>query len=313
MGDFHSSDGILARVRWTDGRLQVRSSQRYVLPSERRLHSKGFTGAELHTDGTLIVCGFNALYRLDPDERSLEPWLVRDDFNDLHDVTIMGQGQARRIIVVNTGLDRIDIFGTNRALLNRLPLAPLTPRRQRDDSDPYFDDLAASTRPLHLRKLRDSIHPNSVLPLGKQLWVSRFSDHAITLVSNESSGIQVPGCPHDLKLWQQRIWFSTTDGRVWSFGPTKQQPSLRCEFDSFASTGLSGWVRGLAMTDELLLLGFTRISRVPRERWADRPFDETATGLLAVDRADHRVLDWLSLDNLGEHPKVFGIYPWRTA
>jgi hypothetical protein len=313
MGNFDSSDGILLRVGWTGKRLQVVWSRRYALPAERRLHGKGFTGADLLADGTLLVCGFNALYRLDPGENGIEPWLVRDDFNDLHDVTVVDHGREQRVIVANTGHDRIDVFDADGKLLTRWPLDPLAPRLRQADEDPYFDEVADPSRPLHLRKLRDSVHPNAVLALPEQIWVSRFTDRALGPANGGSAAIRVPGCPHDLVPWRDRLWSTTTDGRVWSFQPFEPETSLRCEFDSFSCSGRSGWVRGLALTEELLVLGFTRISRMPRERWADRPFGDTATGLLVVDRADNAVLDWLSLAELGQHPKVFGIYPWRNT
>lgn len=314
MGDFESSDGILATVGWKDNRLQLIWSRRYELPADRRMRGKGFTGAELLSDGTLIVCGFNALYHIDPgNEGFANPFLIRDDLNDLHDVVIQQRGGERRVIVVNTGLDRIETYRFDGTRLHCQLLSPLKPERSRDSTDPYFDELSDPSRPLFLRKLRDRVHPNSVLGRPDGIWVSRFSDRAVGPLSTKRTWFQVPGCPHDLVFWKDRIWFTTTDGRVWSICPSKRQRSLRCELDSFERSGRSGWVRGLALTDELLILGFTRITRMPRERWAERPFDETATGLLAINSSTNTVLDWLSLSELGQHPKIFGIYTRRHS
>lgn len=314
MGDFESSDGIVAEVGWKESRLQLLWSRRYKLPSERRMPGKGFTGAELLNDGTLVVCGFNAIYHVDPGEESYpKPLLIRDDLNDLHDVFVQEGAGDRRIIVANTGLDRIETYGFDGTLLHRQFLSPLNRKPSGDSTDPYFDELSDPSRPLFLRKLRDQVHPNSLLEKPDGIWVSRFSDRAVGPVSAEEPCVQVAGCPHDLVSWRDRIWFTTTDGRVWSMCPSEGQHSLRCELDSFEISGRSGWVRGLALTDELLILGFTRITRMPRERWAKRPFDETATGLLAINSSTNTVLDWLSLSELGQHPKIFGIYTRRHS
>lgn len=310
MGDFQSTDGMLAGVGWTGKRLKILWAHRYVLPLERQLYGKGFTGAELLPDGDILTCGFNALYLINPIKKTCRPWLVRDDFNDLHDVAVQGRRGERRLIIANTGLDRIDVFrGDGVKLLNRIPLTPLHSESPQIENDPYFDELANADRPIYLRKLRDQVHPNTVLSLKDRIWVSRLNDRALTQVNGEKV-TYLPGLPHDLVSWKGRIWTTTTDGRIWSSNPDLRQGNPRCELDSYICTGRSGWIRGLSISERLLIVGCTRISRMPRERWTDRSFAQTETGLLLMNRSDGSSLDWLSLEELGENPKVFGIYSW---
>ena len=96
---------------------------------------------------------------------------------------------------------------------------------------------------------------------------------------------------------------------IWLLPETSKQHQAELVIDTFASTGRSGWCRGLAVHDEVLAVGLTRIVRMPRERWADRPFDSTVTGLLVIDRATNIELAFSNLQWLGNHPKLFEVVP----
>lgn len=306
MGDFESSHGYVAVIRAERDSLSVVDHSSFRLPDSRVVPSKGFTGAAYLPDRRLLVCGFNALYAVDLENRICEPWLVRDDFNDLHDVTITRVGGETRVVVANTGHDRVDFFDEDGRLVKALALTPMADALGHAEDDPYF--MEVEQLPVFRRKLRDKVHPNTVTRFGNSYWIARFSDRSIHRLDDPAPRIELDACPHDLVPDGNSIWFTTTDGRVWSFDSERSE-GVALEFDTFELSGRSGWVRGLWIDDSRLLLGFTRISRMPRERWADRPFSETESGILLIDRRSGRELDWLSLDSLSAHPKVYSILP----
>lgn len=307
MGDFASSDGIIVCMApQRDGSLRQMWTSRFALPADRRVAGKGFTGAVFWSND-LIVAGFNGLYRIDSAGASCEPFLLRDDFNDLHDVSLAPAGSTVRFYVANTGLDCIVGVDEAGATRETIPLVPAKNGIPSSKNDPYFADEDRD-KPVFLQKLRDTVHPNAVQARAGDLWVSRFADRCIERIGTRPARISVDGCPHDLVFADGWVWFTTTDGRVWRCAEEADEPMAELVVDTFGTTGRSGWVRGLALGDDgQLLLGFTRISRMPRERWTERPFASTETGILVVDITTGEEVHWESLEALGSHPKVFSI------
>ena len=55
----------------------------------------------------------------------------------------------------------------------------------------------------------------------------------------------------------------------------------------------------------------TRIDRMPRERWSNRPFSTTVTGIILIDRSTNTEIAFSNLEWLGTHPKLFAIVPFE--
>jgi hypothetical protein len=115
------------------------------------------------------------------------------------------------------------------------------------------------------------------------------------------------GCPHDLIPFERDVWFTTTDGRIWRLPRDASGVTPSLVHDTFARTGFSGWCRGLAVDNEFILVGLTRVARRVVDRWCDRPHEDTSTRLLLIERRSKRLLSSLVLDALGPHPKIFAI------
>jgi len=306
LGDFGSELGTLALAVWDENSLNIERLKVYKFPSERIVFGKGFTGAKIYED-TLYVCGFNGVYTVDLESYKVRPWLVRDDLNDLHNLAFYENNDGDvEVWITNTGHDCVESFDLEGNKISTTQLRPLPGSLPNEPSDPYFD--SDPDTPSYLQKLYDKVHPNSLVPSSSGVLVSRFADKCIAWLDG-TIFCSLPAPPHDLSCWDNELWATTTDGLIWLLPETSKQHQAELVIDTFASTGRSGWCRGLAVHDEVLAVGLTRIVRMPRERWADRPFDSTVTGLLVIDRATNIELAFSNLQWLGNHPKLFEVVP----
>lgn len=311
MGDFHAYTGRVLKVSWNGRRLDYSIWCEHLPPTDLRVLGKGFTGARLLAD-CLLITTFNAICRVGLHDGHSSIWIARADFNDLHDIDVRWVGsEIDCLTVANTGSDCIDTVATDGRLLERLALSPRPGAITTSLRSAYFDGHE-NDQPFNRRRVPSSVHPNSVRWIDGQLWVSRFADRAITVSDGlHRHWIPTDGCPHDLVVDSDRVWFTTTDGRLWTIrrGRVPVGPSL--VWNVFESTGLTGWCRGLALADQVILVGLTRVARRVVDRWCNRPPDSTATRLLLLDRRSGVLLDRLDLDSLGLHPKIFQIHPWH--
>jgi len=306
LGDFETELGTIAIAEWDGESLNVERLLSYEFPSAQSVYGKGFTGAQIF-EGTLFICGFNTIYTMDLNTLTVQPWLIRDDFNDLHNLTILKDADGDvQVWVANTGHDRVDCFDFNGTMRSTTQLKKQPGSLPNNPSNPYFN--SDSDMPIYCQKLYDKVHPNSIILWSSNILVSRFADKSIALLDG-TTVYQLPAPPHDLSIWKDELWTTTTEGRVWRLLESEKQHELELVLDTFASTGRSGWCRGLAVHDDVLVVGFTRIVRMPRERWAERPYSETVTGLQIIDRATNRELAFSDLQWLGTHPKLFGVIP----
>ncbi len=316
LGDFQSSVGMLVVANWTHGKLTVEKVLQYPFPEARRVDGKGFTGARLQDD-TLFVCGFNGIYAVETPSWDIRPWLIRDDFNDLHDLEFgIDQDRAAKLWVANTGLDRIDVFTTGGQFLGGIPLTEWSHQPRPDSNDPYYATGSGDDLPIYRRKLADRVHPNSLLSVEGDLLVGRFRDQAIASVTGDRKTLRIDGCPHDASIHGSKVWATTTDGRIWCWrtlgaSDAGSDPAAT-SIDTFASTGRSGWCRGLSVHEDIIAVGLTRISQMPRARWCERSFEDTVTGLLLIARDSGRELAFCSLERFGEHPKLFSVVPFPS-
>jgi len=307
MGDFHSASGRVLDVTWDGDRFLHAVQCDFLPPEDRRVEGKGFTGARLIGE-SLYVAGFNAVYRGSLQDDRMSLWIARPDFNDLHDLDLLVQeGCATRVYVANTGLDCIDTLDSDGHLLERRALVAGHDAVKTPADSAYFTG-SDQDAPFHRRKVPTNVHPNSVRWIDGRLWCSRFADRAIVAIDQDREWrVSTSGCPHDLVLFEHDVWFSTTDGCIWRLPRDASAVTPTLMHDTFASTGFSGWCRGLAVDDEFILVGLTRVARRVVDRWCDRPHEGTSTRLLLIERRSERLVGSLVLDTLGPHPKVFTI------
>lgn len=309
LGDFETTRGQVVEVcMHSPGDWQVRCVATYTPPASRQVQGKGLTGARL-MGNTLWACHFNAIVRYDLEQGRWDTWLERDDFNDLHDLDldVDAAGGLRRVVVANTGRDTILTFDASGSLRRARHLRPTSGALESSADDPYFP--AESDRSPWQQKLRDRVHPNAVRFDPSGLLISRFLDRSVERITEAGhDGVSFAGLPHDLVPMGNEVWSTTTDGRVWASAPGSGHPP-RPVLDTFATSGASGWCRGLAVDERWVLVGLTSITAMPRERWCDRALEPTRTQVLVYDRARLDCIEILDLSALGIRPKLFSIIP----
>lgn len=305
LGDFESSTGRIVELQ-LDHTLTARTREivRWEPPSSRAVHGKGFTGAAVGPDG-VYVCAFNGVYLVDPTTVMITPWLESDAFNDLHHVCV----HEDRVLIANTGRDRVEVFGADAQHLQTHILHGSGATDATHADDPYFD--GQEHLPMHRRRLVDRVHPNHICAFEGRLLVNRFSDRCVQDLHTGALVIeQTPGFPHDGLVRDGALWLTCTNGSIATYRPSPRGANtftLEDTFDVFARSGASGWCRGLSVTPEWVLVGLTRITRMPRYRWCERPFELTRTCVLIFRRRDMTFVSEIDLGDLGAHPKLFEI------
>lgn len=336
LGDFADEGvGRIVEVDLAGGR--AREVLTWLPPPSLRVKGKGFTGlAWLGEPGQapLAVAAHSCICRVDIARWEVTGVLHDPGMNDLHHVAFDGG----RLLVANTGADRVDAFGLDGHYLGGWDFAPAWVSSARYgganpsraawqaalrpgwvvaarplDEEPMDAGYYANTareEPFHARKMRDFVHPNHVAVVDGRVIVTRFQDLAVQDVSDWSHVIpQTPGHPHDGVAEGDRFWLTCTRGVVVAYAIERGRVTAREleRMDVFERSGRSGWCRGLAVTSDLIVVGLTAIERMPRYRWCDRPFETTETSILAFERRTGELVSRVDLGAFGTRPKVFDI------
>ena len=304
-------------------------------PANRHVERKGFTGATWAGEGAdrrLYVCSYNAIHRIDPETWSIVGTLTQPDFNDLHGIT-----HARgRLLVANTGGDAVEVFTVGGDFRGRYAFEPAwmaaaridgkTPSRdawlegrvpgwsagvgskfEPERVDGYYTP-AAAVLPYHRRVVRDFVHPNHVAIVADRPVAMMFHQNAVVdLASWELVVPKTPGHPHDGTTHDGLVWLTTVNGLVLGYDPNRRPWREVVRLDVFEKSGRTGWLRGLLVTPERLVVGLTEIREMPRDRWCDRPFRGTRTSVELLDRQTGAHLGGVDLTDEARHSKVFAI------
>jgi len=316
-----------------------RIARRFEPPSSLVVPDKGFTGATwtgAPRQSELVVCAFNALHRFDGQTLQLRGTLHQPDMNDLHAVCC----DDGRLLVANTGLDAIDVYTIDGRYMGGYRSEPSwllaerwagrTPSRADhermlaggwDGAAIAFEDSAPLDRyystdgglPIVRRKLRDYVHPNHVAVVGHQVLVTRLADRRVVDVNGFKEVLQAPAPPHDGELDGDRFWLTCVDGRVLSYAIDRAGVTSRVttEVDASVQSGCYGWCRGLLVTEEHLVVGFTAIRRVPQYPWRHHPFEDTTTEVVVLDKRTLRLVTRVAIGPSDRHAKIFDIVRWE--
>ncbi len=338
LGDFSREQGQLVLVDLLQETWEIVLD--YLPPSHLQVYGKGFTGAAwTDNPGTsdLLVCGYAAVFRVNPNHWCVTDILHRPDMNDLHHLAIAGE----HLYIVNTGLDRIDCYLMNGGYLGGYDLIPAWLRRNDkhisiedcvaiqqlgwtesipkysparvSSTDVYYQNPVETKQPFHRRRVRDCIHPNHLNCFGQQLLVTRFRDRCVQDVQTWRIVIDdLPGYPHDGFVQQGRFWLTTTNGYLLAYavdatGVTNKRLMQIELFDRF---GHSGWCRGLLVTEEYFIVALTRIYERKIVRWCDRATEPTETAILLIRRQDLSLCARVALHKVSPQPKIFTLLSW---
>jgi len=314
----------------------------WLPPPSLRTSGKGFLGiAWLGIPGKsdLVVCAHAGLCRIDPRTWTVKGVLHQPCMNDLHHVAI----HDGRLLVTNTGLDRVDAFDMSGQFVGGWDLSPawITAERMAGcnpsraswadalrrgwelesralQDEPFLANLeqfASPSLPFPTRKTRHFVHPNHITMLGGRPLVTRFIDRSIQDLADWSLAIpETPGHPHDGELWDDCFWITCTTGLIVGYaikdGRLTSQEVER--IDIRQRTGRSGWCRGLAVTDQLFVVGLTAVRYMPPFGWSDPDFSNTETSILAIDRRTLKLAARVDFRRFGQLPKFFGMIELPT-
>lgn len=330
-----SGEGVLMEVDLA--RETARSVARGMPPEPLRVPGKGWTGmAWTGTVGQadLVVCGFNALYRLAPPDFRLTGVLHQPCMNDLHHVACDGE----RLLVANTGLDSVEVYSLGGAYLGGYRTQPdwlaatrlgghtparadwgalLAPGWSGTTPDPRFETPSgayytepAGTAPFHRRVVRDFVHPNHVAVVGSQVLVTRLQDRAVVDVAALCPVVtDTPGHPHDGELDGDVFWITCVDGLIVGYAVEGGRVTGRevRRLDVAALTGRRGWCRGLRATPEYLVVGLTELRHPPRYEWRGGALAGTETAVLCLDKRSGRLVARVDLGDRVRHSKLFDL------
>ncbi len=318
-------EGFVDQIDLAHGRRERVIS--FVPPEPHRVPTKGLTGADWHPDGSLLVCGFDSVWRFDIATGHHDGQLHQPDFNDLHDVCVADG----HIYVCNTGLDSVEVFDLAGSFVGRIGLTPawFEAARQRGAAvareelrrvfaagweptpTPPLTDAAGhyytAGAPFHRSRVRDYAHPNHIALVEGRLAVTLLAGREVRCARSLRTLARLPGHPHDGVWVDGRLWLTTTDGRVWRLS-LDGHPAVPELVADTAATGHFGWCRGLAVGPDWIAVGLTEIRSAPRFAWRDTDYARTETSVLWLDRRSGSLRGRIDLTE-SRHAKVFALLP----
>jgi hypothetical protein len=329
-------DGVVWAVDLAAERADV--LLRWTPPSHLHVPTKGFAGGCLAADGTLYAAAHAAVVRIDPRAATVTGVLHQPCMNDLHHVAARGD----QLYASNTGLGAVDVLGLDGSFQGSHALLPAWANARRiagedlaTDSPPVrpgwegqsparwppgrwppvrsddgYHALDRRSAPFHRLKVPDHLHVNHVAFVGDRPLATCFADGTLRDLQTFQIATRLPGAfLHDGVVHRDGLWLTAIDGSIIELDASTL--SERRRLNAFA-VGHYGWCRGLAVTDDHLVLGLTEVrrGRMPRHRWADRAPEGSETSVLLLDRADGRLLARVVLTDDERHSKLYSILPY---
>ncbi len=323
-------DGVVWLVDLAAERAEV--LVRWSPPPHLHVATRGLAGGSFASDGMLYVAAHAAVVRIDPRRASVTGMLHQPCMNDLHHVAVRGD----RLYASNTGLGAVDVLGLDGTFHGSHAVLPAWANARRiggEDlppesspwrpgwagappaawpDDPPDDGYHTSNRrsgPFHQLKVPDPLHVNHVAFVGDRLLATCFADGTLRDLRTFEIAARLPGAfLHDGDVHGDSLWLTAIDGAVIELDAATLGERRR--FEAF-DTGHYGWCRGLAISDQHLLVGLTEVrrGRLPRHRWAERDPEGSETSVLLLDRADGRLLARVALTDSERHSKLYSVLP----
>lgn len=327
-------DGVIWCVDFTTQRAEV--VLRWRPPPHLLVPSKGFAGGSLGPDGLLYVAAHAAVVRVDPLRAVVTGVLHQPCMNDLHHVA----AQRDRLYVSNTGLSAVDVFTLDGTFLGSHALLPgWASARRLEGSDLPADWTQRSLgwqgeipaawpegtsddryfsgdrrhKPFHRLKVPDYLHVNHVAMVRGRMLATCFADGTLRDVERFEVVARFEGAYlHDGVSHGDGLWLTAIDGTLLEVDADSMR--VRSSFSVF-ETGHYGWCRGVAVTDDYLLVGLTEVRRgtLPRHHWANRDPDGSETSVLLIDRRERRLVGRVTLSDEHRHSKLYSVIPMPEA
>jgi hypothetical protein len=286
----------------------ARTCVEYKSPPEVRPHEHSSVVFKAGTmvGNTLYACTTTEvlIFRLPEFQRI--GYISLPALNDVHHVTVTADGN---LLVANTGLDMVIKFNLRGEVLSEWAVL---------DEDPW----SRFSHDIDYRKVDSTkphrAHPNFVFELNGETWVTRFKQRDAICLEQRSKRIDIAvQSPHDGLIFDERIYFTTVDGRIVIANPRTLQVDDIIDLKKINGNGaLLGWCRGVLPLDERRIwVGFTRVRKTKfRENilWVKHIYSpgmlEKATHLALYDIFDRRCLQEFDLEQYGMNI-VFSVFP----
>lgn len=204
-----------------------------------------FTAATLDGD-RLWLCTETEIFEYSYPELKLLRTASYPCFQNVHHVTPIGD----KVAVVSTGLDLVAILSKETLVLEKVINV--------EHKDPWHRfDSKVDYRKVHSTKPHDS-HPNFLLSLNGQMWVTRLIQKDVINLDDPSQRIEIGGAGiHDGHLIGDLLYFTCVYGEI-VIVDTKTFKVIE-RIDLKVVEGVNrplGWCRGLAVEDNVAYVAF---------------------------------------------------------
>jgi len=259
-----------------------------------------FAHGQLAGDQLLVTTATELVF-IDLERWKVQRTISRSEFNDLHHAVVDGD----TLWVCSTGLQAVlglsgegelrEVHGTNGA-------------HPWERYDPQTDWRRVETKP-------HSVHPNHLVMVDGDLWVTRFHQRDAVLVRDHERRMRVDvGNPHDGIFERGMVHFTTTVGRLVACDP-KTGERVR-DIDLYAHDTRRrerAWCRGLALLDDDL--AFVGMTQLRPTRWKNMAHWVLQDGkarlpsrIALYDLGAQRLVDEMPLEGRWSGASIYSIF-----
>jgi len=232
-----------------------------------------FTSGSWREDGKLMLCSPTQAYVFDFENKEIVKEYNSTIYNDLHHILPFRDGY----LLANTGLDsvvKINQSGEVEEIISTNETAVWDKFRKDVDYR-----KVASTKP-------HTNHPNFVIDIDGEMWVTRFHNKDAVNVLDRSQKIDIAvGKPHDGHVFGDYIYFTTINGFIVKADKITKEVVERYDLNAIDTRGKDlGWCRSLYVDGDIAYVGFTRLRQTAIEsnlRWLKGTIDNSKDRLPA--------------------------------
>ncbi len=239
-------EGYIGILDWDSEEVERKTDYRPQRPEGFPQDSWRF-GAATYYDGKIYTCTFLEALVINARTWEVEQVISEPWFNDLHHV----YANERHILIVNTGLDRVEIYNHSYEHIGFYNLLEVDTWERFDKNVDYR--LVESTKP-HVWQA------NYLTELYGKYWVTRFGNKDVLCLDDPAQRIPIDvGNPHDGHIHGDHIYYTTTDNQIVIIDletrKTVETIDLR---DLDERKERIGWCRGFEIVDRYAFVGFSR-------------------------------------------------------
>jgi len=206
----------------------------------------------------LWLCMDTEIRLYDYPELKLQKTFSHPCFHNNHSVAV----HRNELYVTSTGLDMVVVLDKESGDIIKYLNAEGKPTWHRYNESTDYRKIH-STRP-------HDCHPNYVLWIDNQPWVTRCTQEDAVSLSNPSQRINISGpnkviSVHDGIVKGDKIYFTSVDSCIVIADMASKEIIETVDIDKLKGYGgLRGWCRGLYIKDDIFYLGFSRLRKTRR-------------------------------------------------